>query len=216
MATSFELGIPTHIRFTLYRYDYIDGLIISNVLRECADLSTIEGVHTVQVDEFKQAILGSRRLKREALKAESFKPGMKENVNSAFFLWQILHSFPNMELLSFNISDEKEFTRIIKINETDAVNFQFKIEEGYLDLPSVLSRPDLDELNKICMRAGIISNKYLDRSAYFYINMGTALEVIQELGMLGSTAAQWLLDLLDPKLEEDDPIVLVKTDYTPY
>ena len=35
----FELEIPTHISFTLYSNDYIDGLIISRVKRECKNES---------------------------------------------------------------------------------------------------------------------------------------------------------------------------------
>ena len=35
----FELEIPTHISFTLYSNDYIDGLIISRVKHECKNES---------------------------------------------------------------------------------------------------------------------------------------------------------------------------------
>ena len=33
--STFELGIPTHISFTLFKYDYFDSVIISRVRKEC-------------------------------------------------------------------------------------------------------------------------------------------------------------------------------------
>ena len=35
----FELEIPTHIAFTLYKNDYVDNLIISKVKKECKNKS---------------------------------------------------------------------------------------------------------------------------------------------------------------------------------
>jgi hypothetical protein len=215
-TNSFELGIPTHIRFTLYRYDYIDSVLISILTRECPNLSVSEGIHTVAAAEFKNAVMSSRRLRREALKANTYTPGNRELVNSVFFLWQILTNFPNMELLSFNISEEKEYTRTVKVNGADAVNFAFSIEEGYMDLPMLLGREELDRFNRIAMSAGIISNKYLNRSSYFYAPASVVIEILGTMTTLGYPNAESVLGSIDAKIEEDDPIMLIKTDYTPY
>jgi hypothetical protein len=41
----FELEIPTHIAFTLYKNDYVDNLIISKVKKECINESKIGRAH---------------------------------------------------------------------------------------------------------------------------------------------------------------------------
>ena len=215
-TNSFELGIPTHVKFTLYRYDYIDSVLISILTRECPNLSIDEGLYTVAAAEFKNAVMSSRRLRKEALKANTYTPGNRELVNSVFFLWQILTNFPNMELLSFNISDEREFTRTVKVNGADAVNFAFSIEEGYMDLPILLGREELDKFNQLAMKVGLISNKYLSRSTYFYASAGIVIEILSALAELGYPNAESVLGSIDAKIEEDDPIMLIKTDYTPY
>ena len=215
-TNSFELGIPTHVKFTLYRYDYIDSVLISILMRECPNLSIDEGLYMVAATEFKNAVMSSRRLRKEALKANTYTPGNKELVNSVFFLWQILTNFPNMELLSFNISEEREYSRTVKIDGADAVNFAFNIEEGYMDLPMLLGREELDRFNQLAMKVGLMSNKYLNRSTYFYASAAIVIEILSALAELGSLNSQNVLDSIDAKIEEDDPIMLIKTDYTPY
>jgi hypothetical protein len=160
--------------------------------------------------------MSSRRLRKEALKANTYTPGNKELVNSVFFLWQILTNFPNMELLSFNISEEKEYSRTVKVNGANAVNFAFSIEEGYMDLPMLLGREELDKFNQLAMKVGLMSNKYLNRSTYFYASAAIVIEILSDLAELGSLNSQNVLDSIDARIEEDDPIILIKTDYTPY
>jgi hypothetical protein len=66
------------------------------------------------------------------------------------------------------------------------------------------------------MKVGLISNKYLNRSTYFYASAGIVIEILSALAELGSLNSQNVLDSIDAKIEEDDPIMLIKTDYTPY
>jgi hypothetical protein len=90
----FELGIPTHIYFTLYKFDHIDSIIISRVIKECKNWneSGDENLFTVDVESFKSAIKGNKRLNMEITKAEAdglfSMPGNKPN--SVTFLWSIM------------------------------------------------------------------------------------------------------------------------------
>ena len=49
----FELEIPTHISFTLYKNDYIDNLIISRVKKECRNESKKKNEFIVSLDDFR-------------------------------------------------------------------------------------------------------------------------------------------------------------------
>jgi len=212
----FELGIPTHIKFTLYRYDYIDGLLISTLTRECENISIEDNVYTITKNSFEYAIKNSLRLKKIATKAETFRPGDKAAVNSLFFLWQIVKGLPNIEFLSFNTSKEKEFTRVVKVGTAEVVNFIYYIEEGYLDMTQILLREDLDLFNKQAIKMGMLTNRYLNRSPYFYGTAARIFDVVEATALAGSEDAHMLLETLDSKLESDNPILLVKTDYSSY
>jgi hypothetical protein len=59
-------------------------------------------------------------------------------------------------------------------------------------------------------------NKYLERSPYFYMKASVIYEILGTLEMDGILSTFDLLDHIDQKLEDDDPVLTVKTDYTPY
>ena len=216
---TFEFGIPTHIRFTLYKFDYIDSIIISRVLKECKNWNTTnENIYTVKVESFKSAIIGSKRLRTEIQKTEvhglSPTPGLKPN--SISFLWAILERLPNLDWLTFDISYDKKFTRLIKIENREVQSFYFRIDEGIFDLTRVFERESLDTINRKMIQFGVMPNKYLERLPYFYMKASLLFEALGQLEMEESLNTFELLDQIDPKLEEDDPILLVITDYTPY
>jgi len=216
---TFEFSIPTHISFTLYKFDYIDSIIISRVLKECKNWNTTgDNLYTIKVDSFKSAVLGSKRLKTEIEKTEIHglnpSPGLKPN--SISFLWSIIERLPNLDWLTFDISYDKKFTRLIKVENKEIQSFYFRIDEGVFDLTRVYDRLSLDVINRKIIQFGIMPNKYLERTPYFYMKASLLFEILGQLEMDESLNTFDLLDQIDPKLEEDDPILLVITDYTPY
>jgi DNA-directed RNA polymerase subunit H (RpoH/RPB5) len=66
------------------------------------------------------------------------------------------------------------------------------------------------------MDVGIMKNKYLERTSYFYIKATTLFDILSEMDEAQVLDAFDIITSVDPKIEEDDPILLVKTDYTPY
>jgi hypothetical protein len=216
---TFEFSIPTHISFTLYKFDYIDSIIISRVLKECKNWNTTgDNLYTIKVDSFKSAILGSKRLKTEIERTEVHglnpSPGLKPN--SISFLWSIMERLPNLDWLTFDISYDKKFTRLIKIENREVQSFYFRIDEGVFDLTRVYDRESLDVINRKIIQFGVMPNKYLERTPYFYMKASLLFEILGQLEMDETLNTFDLLDQIDPKLEEDDPILLVVTDYTPY
>lgn len=216
---SFELDIPTHIKFTLYKFDYIDNLIISNVLRECKNWNITENdVYTVHADAFKSAVLLNPKLKKIIDNIGSYdsltNPDIK--LNSLFFLWLIFDKLINLSWISFHISYDSNYTRLIKTNNTEIISFYFKIEEGVFDLTKMFDRTVLDTINKKLIKTGVLRNEYLNRLSYFYIKASTLLNTLSELSLNNNNSIADVLNDLDSKLEEDDPILLVITDYTSY
>ena len=215
----FELEIPTHISFTLYSNDYIDGLIISRVKRECKNESNKPGEFTLSLPRFNSAIRTSTFLRAELSKTlnQELLPNPNFKANSIFFIQSIANRLPNLERITFKISDDKVFSRLVKVEgNREIVSFHFNIVEGTFDLTKLLNREQLDSFNKRFMDVGIMKNKYLERSPYFYIRATALFDVLSDLDDSQVLEAFDVITAVDPKLEEDDPILLVKTDYTPY
>ena len=66
------------------------------------------------------------------------------------------------------------------------------------------------------MDVGIMKNKYLQRISYFYIKATVLFDILAQMDEVQILDAFDIITAVDPKIEEDDPILLVKTDYTPY
>ena len=215
----FELEIPTHIAFTLYKNDYIDNLIISKVKKECRNESDKKNEFIISLDEFQYAIQKSAFLRAELKKTldQDMLPNPNFKPNSIFFLQSIVNRLPNLSMITFKISDEKVFSRLIKVDGgRQIVSFHFNIIEGTFDLTKILSREQLDTFNKRFMDVGIMKNKYLERVSYFYIKATVLFDILSEMDEAQVLDAFDIITSVDPKIEEDDPILLVKTDYTPY
>ncbi len=216
MTEAFELSIPSHIEFILYKFDSIDSQIISKVKRECTNFSIDKNKnhYMVTVDDFIDAINTSPRLKAEIDKWSI--NSTDSNVNSVYFLVDIMNRLTNLKWISFKISTSKNFTRLIKYDDSELVSFQFNIVEGQFDLSQLMERKDLDQFNRKCIEIGIMENKYLNRRPYFYMTALVLMETLVLMDMEGNYKSKEILDMIDPKLENDNPMLLVKTDYTSY
>ena len=215
----FELEIPTHILFTLYKNDYIDNLIISKVKKECRNRSENPSEFNISLEQFERAIKTSAFLRAELQKTidQELLPNPNFKPNSIFFLQSIIARLSNLERITFKISNEKIFSRLVKLeNGHEIVSFHFNILEGIFDLTQILDRKQLDTFNKKFIDIGILSNKYLDRASHFYIKAALLFDILAEMEESQIMDAFDIITSIDPKIEEDDPILLVKTDYTPY
>tara|TARA_R110000796_G_scaffold102785_1_gene211850 strand:+ start:539 stop:1204 length:666 start_codon:yes stop_codon:yes gene_type:complete len=217
--SKFELEIPTHIQFTLYKNDYIDNLIISKVRRECRNEALNSTKFTVSTDQFKNAIKTSAFLRAELQKTldQDLLPDPEFKPNSIFFLQSIINRLVNLHTITFKISNDKIFSRLVKVDGgREIVSFHFNIVEGCFDLTKILNREQLDTFNKRFMDVGIMKNKYLQRISYFYIKATVLFDILAQMDEVQILDAFDIITAVDPKIEEDDPILLVKTDYTPY
>lgn len=214
----FAYSIPTHINFTLYKFDYIDSIIISRVMRECKNWNEHNNTYTITVDSFKEAVKGSKKLNTEIQNLNNFDISLEHNIkpSSISFLWSILNKLHNLEWLTFKVSYDKKFTRLIKLQNKKIISFDFKITEGVFNLTKIFDRESLDIINKKIIEFGIMPNKYLKRSPYFYMNISMIFDILGELEIDESLYTFDILDQIDPKIEEDNPTLLVITDYTSY
>jgi len=218
ITEKFQLTIPTHISFTLYKYDYIDSIIISRVLKECKNYSSTSSVYKIKKEDFINSIKSSPRLRAEIKRIKNQEGNPNFKPNSIYFLFNIVESLINLEWVSFNISHDKEYTRLSKFNKQEFLNFYYKIKEGYVDLPNLLKREKLDLFNIMLIDLNIIDNNYLNRSSYFYIKASNFIDILTSSVFNSSliSISDDILNMIDHKIDEDNPVLLIKTDYTIY
>lgn len=215
LTDNFQITVPTRISFVLYKHDNIDSIIISRALKECKNISVVNDEYTFHAVEFMNAIRTSPRLRTEIAKIDTAGLNSSYKPNSLYFLIGIITSLTNLQTITFRISDEKDYSRIINYENKNFLNFYYKIEEGLIDLTKMLERDELDYINQVFINLGLMSNEYLERSAYFYVKTSNFLDALSIM-IIDEDIAEKIYELIDPKIDEDDPILLIKTDYTHY
>jgi len=214
LTNSLSTEIPTHIEFTLYKYDHIDSIIISRIKRDCKNYSNDDNPNKLLIKKssLKNIIISSPRLKKEFEK----NPDAEVKSNSAFFLGIILNSLINVEWVTVNISYDEKYTRLMTHNDKTVVNFRFKILEGLVDLTKILTMEQIEIFNKHAIQFNVMFNDYLSRDSCLEIDTFVLLEILSIMELEGIAEASKLLHILDTKLEEDNTRLTIKTDYMIY
>jgi hypothetical protein len=214
---AFELSIPTHISCSLYENDEIDNILIS-VLKDCKNhaFEKTENTYTVKVDSLLKVFKKNKDIKEilttidNTISTAEFKP------NSVYFLINILGKLKNLKLITFIKKNDINYSKVIKTDIRTVSFFNFSIIEGIFDLTKIFDRKNLDNFNRNLIAMNILPSKYMDRIPYFYMKTDVLLQIIQTMIDSGSLVNLNLLDYIDVKLEKDDPLLLVKTDYSIY
>jgi hypothetical protein len=92
---------------------------------------------------------------------------------------------------------------------------------GILDFSKYLTPSRLKIMNKLFLEKGFLSNKYLLRKSYFNIPADQLLNIFgmynpdtsQKMDFLNEVS-ELMFEIIDPKIEQDNPSILVKTDYS--
>jgi hypothetical protein len=214
---TFELSIPTHISCSLYENDDVDNILIS-VLKDCKNhaFEKTENTYTVKVDSLLKVFKKNKDIKEilttidNTISTAEFKP------NSVYFLINILGKLKNLKLITFIKKNDINYSKVIKTDIRTVSFFNFSIIEGIFDLTKIFDRKNLDNFNRNLIAMNILPSKYMDRIPYFYMKTDVLLQIIQTMIDSGSLVNFNLLDYIDVKLEKDDPLLLVKTDYSIY
>ena len=61
-----------------------------------------------------------------------------------------------------------------------------------------------------------MENKYFDRCGYFWMRAASFFDIVTSFERSGNEIAGKIFRSIDPKIDEDDPLLLVITDYTSY
>jgi hypothetical protein len=214
---TFDLGIPTHISCALYEKNEIDNLIISLIKKDCKNyaIDSVD-VYSVKPESLLKAFQKSKVIKDiiseidDTINTSDFKP------NSVYFLNNVIGKLTNLRLITFVFLKDVDFSRILKTDVKNLGFFNFTIIEGNFDLTKIFNRKNLDIFNRNLIQLNILPSKYMERRPYVYMKTEVLFNIIDIMNENGSLKGFDLFNYIDPKLEKDDPMLLLKTDYSIY
>lgn len=211
----FELSLlPTAVDVTLYRYNYIDNKLWTQIQNDVDFISNSDNSIMISVNQLKYLLDKYYISTINKIKTQSSDVLYKE-INSVYFLYQMIVEMKNLQYIKFNLNFEKNYNRLIQLDGKKILQFGFRIITATLKLTDLYEDDELPIVNKILQRIGIIK----DGSNYtriFSAELANSIDLfLEEHGNEDSEVGiiTDILDVLETKLEPENAFLLLITDY---
>jgi hypothetical protein len=206
--------MPTAIDVTLYKYNYVDNKLWAQIQN---DIDFIElGNDSIMVSSSQLKFILDTYYQSSINKMKSVGSDfMHKEINTVFFLYQILLEMENLQYVKFTLNKDKKYSRIIEVDGVKMIQFSFKLLSATLRLYDLYDEFELPLVNKILEELEILE----DRIPYARLNAKDLYDTIlfyleekdpedTEAGIVAD-----IMDVLESKFEKEDPLILLITDY---
>jgi hypothetical protein len=212
----FYVTDPLIVEIYLYKNNYKDRLLIAE-LKECAQLiynpEESENAFYVRADEIYDILRD--KFKKDLQNFSSTSPKeISRSINSVYFLNNIINNFRNVKYLKVSVSDAEVYSR--KVNDT--INFDYRVIHSRVDFGSILTEEDRKDVKNLFIDCGLYQNEPFKTKPYFEITAEDFLSIISSYGSKfdpndkNNLIINGLKSLLGPKIENDNPILLIIID----
>ncbi len=207
-------SMPTAIDVTLYKYNYIDNKLWAQIQN---DIDFIElGNDSIMVSSSQLKFILDKYYQSSINRLKSVGSDfIHKEINTVFFLYQILIEMGNLQYIKLTLNKDKKYTRIIENDGVRMIQFSFKLLTATLRLYDLYEDDELPMVNKILEELEILE----DGGHYARLNAkdlyNTILLYLEEKDPEDSEAGivTDILDILESKIEKEDPLLLLITDY---
>jgi hypothetical protein len=215
-----RFDFPLVIEMPLYTKNHVDSYLLQDLNTKCNGIKDPYNKNNFYVSV--SEVMTLLREKKYASLIDSFQKNsdmqLSANGNSVYFIYNLIKYYHNLTMLK--IKPMKTDSSIIAKENIDIFSYMFRVSYGLLDFSKYLSSSRLKMLNMLFLDKGYLSNKYLKRKSYFNIPTRDLMNLFsvyepntpQKMDFLNEVS-EVIFEIIDPKIEDDNPSVLVKTDY---
>jgi len=208
---NFDMSLlPTAVGVTLYKYNYIDNKIWTQ-LNNQVDFIEVDS-NSIIVSAAQMRYFLEVNYKNEINKFNSIGSDiLHKEINTSFFLYKMCEEIENMQYLKITLNNKKEYTRLKEIDGNKILQFNFKILTATLRLTDLYNDADLKKANKAFKAIELFKDV-----PYTRINAKELANLIDSnMDEEDENFAVLLdiLDILEHKMEGDNTLILLITDY---
>lgn len=207
-------NLPTSIGITLFKYNYIDNQLWARIYNE---------LDYIQVDE--DSIIVHTSLLIDLLN-KYYEPMLKKigaagsefihkEANTIYFLIMILQEMEKLTYIRFTRSYHKKYSRMVEMNDQKVLRFDFKVLTITFRLADFYTTSELNIINKYLVKRGILDEDipFISyRLSDFLDQVEQIVDSIDE-DIAAGDLLSGILDIIELKIESDNPTVLLVTDY---
>lgn len=210
---------PTMISATLNRYNYIDfklwNQIKNNLNWQYAGINSI----LITRRQVKMSLELHYPNVINLSKVSNFED-FKEHSNSIYFIWKLILNYPNLKYFLFVLNDNANYTRITNTTMGKVLRFNYRFVQATIRLADVWSPETIKKINPLLKRLKLLSDN--SNQPYNKVFAQDLIALLDGFSMgalddeLDEDAVEDIISFLnriDDKFEEDNPMVLLITDY---
>lgn len=202
------------IDITLYKFNYYDNLIWTKCLNQI-DYMIVDD-DSILVTPRQLEALFELNFERTLRKLEATTPELiHRDAHSIYFIDRLTSEFNRLKWVKLTLSRNRNFSRIADINGVKNIKYSFKVLKTTLRLSEMFDFDDISQINPILKKLDLIKNKPYNRmSTHMLINkIDGAINGGVDLSEHQVELLASILDILDFKIETDNPEVLLVTDW---
>jgi hypothetical protein len=207
------LNFPTVIDITLYKNNYYDNLLVNKIKKEVdyGDIPDLKDCYIVQATDFQSVFYKS--FSNEIEKVKALPPAdLQKNATSLYFLDKLFTAFNKLKYVKINVSNEASYSRINKAERVPTIFFNYKITASTIDITSIFSDSEIALINNFFINNDIaIYDKFLGYNHIMEIKAFDFISILNDNNQ--DPVAQMLFEIIDPKTEQDNPLLFIITDF---
>lgn len=207
-------NLPTSIGVTLFKYNYIDNQLWARIYNELDYIQADEDsivVHTSLLIELLNKYY-EPMLKKIGATGSEF---IHKEANTIYFLIMILQEMEKLTYIRFTRSYQKKYSRMVEMNDQKVLRFDFKVLTITFRLADFYTTSELNIINKQLIKRGILDEDI----PFMSYRLSDFLDQIEQIvdgideDMAAGDLLSGILDIIELKIESDNPTVLLVTDY---
>lgn len=203
--------LPTAVDVTLYKYNYVDNKIWTQLNNQVDFIKVSED--SIIVSSSQMIYFLEENYKNEINKFNSVGSEiLHREIDTTFFLHQMCEEIENMQFIKITLNNKKDYTRLIEIEGSKILQFNFKILSATLRLTDVYDEEDLIRANRALAKLKLLNSDtpYLRIKAK---ELGSIIDTNMDEKDEDMSVLLDILDILEHKMERDNSLILLITDY---
>ena len=207
--------IATIISATFYKYNYIDFRMWTQMKNQLDYKELNNTTILVSIDQLREFMVRNYINDINKLTIEGATVPVKE-ATTIYFMHRVCVEMKNLKYIKIQLNSDKAFTRIVKVEEESHIKYDFSIVKGVLNLAKIFPQNDLDILNILLHDIGLLKED-IPYSNYPTSEILTRLDkyvLLENDNKSKKTElALSLMDTIETVVEQDNPNLLLITDY---
>lgn len=205
--------LPTSVDITLFRYNHLDNQLWTLIRNELDWIHVEEDMMIVSASQVVRLIEHKYQSMLNKINATGSE-FLHKDVNSIYFIYMMCGEMDRIKYIKFTLSKQKKFNRMMVLDDEKVLKFDFKVLTVTLRLREFYSKKETNILNRVLETHGILEAG----TPFNQYRMDKLLNKIDDILLDTKDEDEGdlltgLLDILDPKLERDNPLVMLVTDY---